>query len=527
MKPARTWALLALALCVSSCHDETTIINNAASAGVFSAPVPIAIGALDDAPMAVDTGSDGQPRLVFTRGQQVLFTRRNSDGTWTTPLDLSADDASGKADVRAVVSRNNDFTHVVWRDAAGIHYARVNNAAIPVVDLADAVISGVMPSNVTAPAAGFGGVSTPTLAIDRALNNVYVAWPETLDPDTGDANGGDQVPVVAAVAAGAGAPGERFALVLPTSDATGALNQTPLLRVSGTSVVHALWAGALGDGTGAGIRHRVRTAASTWSSDPNGQLVHASLAASATDLLLAPDGDAYAILLDGAAGLALAAYRAVGVATSFAAAQTLDAATHVGFVAALEPGTEILHGMWHDGVAFVSKSHSAANLAGTWPAVPTTVMANAATGGVATSAWADSTNRVVFAFQGDGVAGGANHVFATSRPTGATGAWAAPSDLTAGYSVPNLALSVATNATGDAVLTWTQGDPHVLPLADLFGVSYTAGGVWSLTENVSSSATGTHGPLVLHLADTNVGDLFWLETAVTDTSHNIYHSRKP
>jgi hypothetical protein len=285
---------------------------------------------------------------------------------------------------------------------------------------------------------------------------------------------------------------------------------------------------------GSNVRHSSRTGAAAWSGGSAGDAVSDGGTAAFTfpELLLAADGDAYAAWLEGSGDLR-AARRAVGSATSFGSPSAAIAALSsvTGVVAALEPGTEFLHVFWRvesgGSVTFSTRRHETANLGGSWSGTETLHGPVAISGSVDMSAWADSTNRVVFAFQAPLAAGDTSRMLARVRTSGA-GSYAAVSNLTASFSLPCAALTVATNSSGSAVVAWRQGDEHALPLADVFAAVYSSGGTLSTAVNVSQTPSiGSHAPFVARMTSASSGHLFWHETTLSPDAHDIGYSLKP
>jgi hypothetical protein len=550
MKPfARLAAALALALLVPACHDETTFTTNVVPPGTVPGAPTFTLPAtatgttgFDELAAGFDVGTNGEPRLVFLRANQLLFTRRDADGSWTTPIDISLDDASAKSAFHVFVTSNN-FTHVLWLDAAGVHYVRLNNSNPPTIDATgiEATISLAVPTNVTAGAA-MGAVSELTVAIDRSRNHIYALWIQSIDDDGGGAGASDQVPVAAALLSGTAAFAELVALVDPNTDAMSATSTEPMLRISGAGTVHAAWSGTDATAaTAAAFRHSARTAAAAWSGGANGDVISDSGGApmaGSLNLVLARDGDAYAMYLDSVTmGDIRAAYRPVGDTNTFGIDGLVQAS---GFpevrdrlIAVLEPGTERLHAVWRDenvGTFNVrAKNHSAANLGGTWSVTADTVYGPVVpTASTFLEAWADSTNRVVVVYQAPASTDDVNHTLLRIRPSGTASVFAAEEDLTSAFGLPCAELTVAHNSSGGTLLAWRQGDVAAPPLAEIFGSTYTSGGKFTPAANVSASAgVISHGPLFLRYMDTGEGHVFWHESTTAADEHDVFYSNKP
>ncbi len=541
----RSLLLCLAALILPACGKRsTTIIQNTAGGPgggtglFFTLPAaPAGTSGLDDTPVGFDAGSDGQPRLVYLTGttgvtaNQLLLTRRDASGTWSAPVPVSANDTDTKSPVFVFVSRNNNFTHAVWIETPvavfdpRVHYAQFNNDPTPAATVADTEISNGATANVPV-GSTFDDVFELTAAIDRATNNVYALWVQDVIIPAVAVN---RLPIVGLVAAGAGPFTERFSLMTaPVANANAA---SARLAITPTGEAHAAWLAS----APTVVRHRMRTGPAAWSSGPDGQNVSTFAAGTASNpaLAVAADGDAYLFWLRPAFSELNAAYRPAGAGSAFGAPSLVAgvaAAAAPRLVALTEPGTEFLHVFWGDG-AFVGTVHQpAANLSGSWNPMET-VHGVAANPGDALDfvVWSDSTNRVACVILAPRVANDLSHVQIRTRPTGGASAYTPPVDLTAPFALPCAALAVGTNAAGDALIAWVQGDPHAIPLADLFAVQYTRGGALAGPVNVSDSPSlGSHGPVLSGLTDSNVGHLFWAETTTAAPGrHDTYHAQKP
>ncbi len=539
MNLRRLAAVLALSAWLAGCHDEEYVTVVETPPTGFSAPSSATgLTGFDETLGSSDVGSDGLPRLAFLRTfsttSQVMFTCLTSAGTWTTPLGLSEDDADAKSSILALVTSNNNYTHVFWLENNAVHYTRVTNADPPAKDAtADNLqISILPPANVTLTAT-MGNVSTLAGTVDRSSNNVYVAWTQSIDDDAGGGGAADVVPVGGTVVAGAGLFQEMFALVDPNTDGNPAIVTGGVtLRVSAQGILHAAWVGTDAAAATDAVRHSARTAASTWSGGAAGDVV--SDGGTATyifgDLLLAASGDAYAVWLQGGADIR-AAYRAVGDANTFGA--PVDVVTGLASVmdvqAALEPGTEFLHAFWQvdDGdVSFYARNYPAADLTGsTWSATDILLDPVTAYGGEGMAAWADSANRVVFVFQAPPVSGEVPRTQIRTRPTGAASVFESAVDLTANFALPCSGLAVARNGSGSAIIVWEQGEGNSIPLSDIFGMVYTTGGNIGGTANISqTAATGSLAPFFVQMTDSSVGHLFWHEETLSGI-YDLHYAR--
>jgi hypothetical protein len=411
----------------------------------------------------------------------------------------------------------------------------VDNTATPAVDATanQLLISMVPPGNVN-PTATMGAVSSVSMTVDRSSNNVYATWVQSIDDDAVGGGVPDVVPVSATLLAGAGLFQESVALVDPNTDANAAeTNGNVILRLSATGALHAAWVGTDAADASLVVRHRVRTGTSTWSSAPAGDEVSSVTAGILLgDLLLAGDGDAYAVWADGAANVRTA-WRAAGDASTFGT--PVDVVTGLAnlteVAAALEPGTEYLHVFWKvvsgADVSFHSRNYPAANLTGTtWSATDDLRASLTSTGSTKMVVWADSANRVVFACQAPLVDGDLNRILLRTRPTGAASVYSAVVDLTAPFVLPCSGLTVAIAASGTAILVWEQGSGDDLPLSDVFGAVYASGGGVGGTGNISSSAsTGSQDPFVLRMTDALVGHVFWQETTAAPDIRDVSYAR--
>lgn len=528
MKGIRFLGAGAVAAALLSCHDETILqtfstfgSGNPPGAPSFTVPVAAApLSGVHEIAQAMDVGADGQPRLAFTRGTDLLFTRRDALGAWSSPLTISST-AVAKDFVSAWVTSNNDFTHVFWREGSEVHYRRVNNDPLPAFDTADTIVSaGSTTNSPTAAVLTAGTVTALTTAIDRPSATVYALWIQSAT------NGGgtdDAVPVVGAVVGGTGAVGELFALLMPNGDGTGATSGSPLARVSG-GIVHAVWLGSDAAGGSAGfVRHSSRNAASSWSGGDTGNTVSAAAAAVIVDLLLAGDGDAYAIWRDASATPLRARRRPAGAASPFDAEVPLPPTTSIGPVAAaLEPGTENLHVFWVTAVETVASAYPAPDLAASAWTGPTTLHAKPS---VQLAAWADSTNVAAVAFVAPQTFDTVNHVLLVTRPSGLASLYASPADLTAVYALPVGTLAAGVSDLGDALLVWSQGG-GVNP-TEIFSALYTSGGSNTPAANVSqSTAPVGSGNIRVQLTGSRVGHLVWPEETSAPNSDLLY-SQKP
>lgn len=513
----RRWAFWTfLAVVWAGCHDEEFVTVVSSPPTSFSAPSSATgLTGFDEEIGAADIGSDGQPRLVFKRKipgtspkYQVLFTRRRSTGSWTTPLPLSAEDADDKTAIQAYVTTSNDFTHVFWLEAGEVHYARVNNADPPALDTqgGDAIISAPAPT----------AASELAVAVDRLSNTVFAIWIQS-------ASGAGSVPVVGEVPAAGPTFGNRVPLVTPGSSVAAS---SPLLRVSSAGVVHAAWVGTDGDGNASLLRYAQRASAEMWTASP-GEAVSDTGAAGHTidqaDLLLAADGDVYAVWYDKTTDTILADRRASG--GSFGTDVTVKdyaALTSVSLRAVLESGTERLHVIWREGavpgpVGWYAQRQDAADLGGNWLESEETIhTVTTATGdSVDFDAWADSTGRVIVAYQAPSVAGDLSRTWIRVHPSGAA-TFEAAGDLTASYALPCRGLKVSPNGSGTALLVWEQGNRDDIPLSDVVGAVYSSGGGIGGASNISGSAAfPSLAPFALRLTDGNVGHLFWHEQTAT------------
>ncbi len=222
--------------------DETVIVTVAAGAGYtvgtassatvtisdgpplsYSTPeTPAGVSGIDNAALAADLGSDKQPRLVYFRGNnlgsdntQIRLVRRRPDGTWTTPVPVSANNTDYKTSTFMAVSRNNDFIHVFWIQTPSsvsdplLHYAQFDAGDPPVATVSDTVVSSGAVANLSGGAI-LGDVPSFAAVIDRSTNNVAAVWMQ----DVSDGSSGT-IPIVGVVAAGSGNFGEKVALVSP------------------------------------------------------------------------------------------------------------------------------------------------------------------------------------------------------------------------------------------------------------------------------------------------------------------------
>jgi hypothetical protein len=498
----------------------------------YSLPeTPAGVSGIDNEVLAADLGSDGEPRLIYRRGSnvglgspnQIRLVRRRPDGTWTTPVAVSANNEDFKNNVFGVVSRNNNFVHVFWLQTPSgvfdplLHYAQFDAGDPPSATVGDTVISGGTVTNLSV-GATFGDATAFAAVIDRSNNNVAAIWMQDVQDGTNAS-----IPIVGLVAGGAGLFGEKFALVSPpTSSGVG----SPVIRSGPGGALHVLYGAA---------SHRLRTAVSTWSAPD------AVGSGSVKDLVIAADGDAYAV----SSGSPLqAAYRPAGPATTFSAPQGLPISSNgmaqPKVVAVLEPGTEHLHAFVCDlaaqAAAPAAAVHPAANLSGSWSSVALhpAVSGPSDSGGSDFLAFANQANEVTVVFRapleaGDQLAG----VLSRSRPSGVASVYAPVVDLTAPGAFPALELAGAQNTTGNALLAWRQGS---LPnagnsLAPEIFARHRSAGVWSSpADNVSRSPVlPSHGRLVVLLTDSGVEHVFWSEQSVAGSPgpSDVYYARKP
>jgi hypothetical protein len=199
---------------------------------------------------------------------------------------------------------------------------------------------------------------------------------------------------------------------------------------------------------------------------------------------------------------------------------------------ALEPSSQILHVAWREGaaggtVSFKAQRQSAADLGGTWLATPETLfsVATQASDSVEFAAWADSTDRVIVAYQAPAAALDFSRTWIQIHVSAAT-TFAAATDLTAPFTLPCGGLTVATAGSGTAILLWEQGNGNDLPLSDVFGAVYASGGGVGGATNISASAsTGSRAPFVLKMTDANVGHAFWQETTAAPDIRDVSYAR--
>lgn len=534
MSLRRAVVLVAVSVALAGCHDEEfiTVVENAPT-GFAEPSSATGLTGFDEEAAAADTGSDGLPRLVFRRvdgasNSQLLFTRRRSTGVWTAPLAVSLNDADAKTPVFAFVTRNNDFTHVLWLEAGQVHYARINNADPPAIDTggADTVVSGAAPGNyVVAPVAS--SVTALTAEVDRVYHTIFALWIEDF-PSTTSPN---LIPVAGEVPS-TGPFGNRFALVVPSPTA-GCASSSPVLKVSSSGVAHAAWVGTQADGTASLLRYSQRTAAGAWGGGANGEAVSgtADNVLAQPDLLLAGDGDVYAVWVDVTATDILADRRSGGVwGTDSLVFDSVPAA--ISIRPALEPVSQILHVVWREGaaggtVSFKAQRQSAADLGGTWLATPETLfsVATQGTDSVEFAAWADSTDRVVVAYQAPAAALDFSRTWVQVHVSKAA-TFSAATDLTAPFALPCGGLKVAPSGSGTAILVWEQGNGNDLPLSDVFGAVYASGGGVGGAANISASAsTGSRAPFVLRMTDAGVGHAFWQETTAAPAIRDVSYAR--
>ena len=516
MIPRRFALLAALAAALAGCHDEefVTVVSNPPT-GFWEPSSATGLTGFDEEIGAADVGSDGQPRLVFKRTAgsniQILFTRRTAAGTWTTPLLLSADDADAKTSIQAFVTTSNDFTHVFWLEASQVHYARVNNADPPALDQSDVMISAASASELVS-------------AVDRVSQTVFAMWIE--------AAGGASVPVVCEVPA-AGPVGSPVSLVIPSGGLPTC--SSPLLRVSSAGVVHAAWVGTDAAGVNSLLRYAQRASAGSWTASPGEAVSDATgNGVAQADLLLAADGDVYAVWYDTTTDSILADRRPSGGAFGTdVTVKDYTAAPPVSLRAALEPGTEILHVIWREGsaggpVSWLAQRNDAADLGGNWLASdePIHTVTTVSGDSVDFEAWADSTNRVVVAYQAPSVAGDLSRTWVRIHESkGAS--FGTAKDLTVSYALPCRGLSVAANGSGTALVVWEQGNGDDIPLSDVCGAVYASGGGMGGGANISGSAAfPSRAPFALRMTDAGVGHVFWHERTAPDLSDIGYARTK-
>lgn len=543
MNETRIALALALALLIPACggsKSSTTVINNT---NLNPSPLTIlgsssggATGSNESGGVA-DLGSDGQPRSVYLftspgGNTQVRFSRRNADSTWTAVLPVSASDADLKDSIVTYLTPNNDFTHIFWLEgpsaiAYQLHYAQINNAAPPALVIPDTVISQG-PSTGVGLGATYNRVDVYTTAFDPGSNNIYMMWIQRIiDGGTGSA-----VPLAGAIIAGAGLVQERFALVSPSGAGVDHGAQLCLLRVAASGRVHAIWVGANL------VLHRLRTGSATWSSGPTGDPVSSAIAGGGVfklELLLAADGDAYAAWIDPFTEIK-AAYRPAGDAGVFAADVFVNNSSSANkLAAALEPGTEHLHlfvGAITAGnpANVITYRNPAANLGGAWETETVDSVVATTSQVMDYAAWADVTNRVIVAYQLPPVPGEVSILRARVRSSGAgNGNYAAAVNLTATGPLPCEGLTVDRDASGNAILAWSQGQLHVVPLAEIFGVEYASGGTFSATFNVSQTpGVGSHGPIFAVLKNIGTAYVSWQEAVTSGPDgHDVYFALKP
>ena len=518
----RVLALLLAAAVIPACGDsDTTIVTQALTSVDASVPASATGATTDNETIAGSAiGSDDEPRLVFLRAQggtsDLRFTRRNADGTWTTSLLVSASDADAKTSVQ-VEHTPNGMTHIIWLEGTAVHYARVNNATVPAINVADTILSATEPSNVTA-GATLGAVTALTAASSPAGGNVYILWIQSIDDDAGAGGLADVVPVASVVSGGAGTPGEHFTLVQPDTDANAATSASPFLRTASDGSAHTAWFGTDAAAATNAVRHRLRTGVATWSSGPDGDTASAGLGGGdrIIDLLIAADGDAYAVWVTG--GTVDAAYRAVGGGSTFAAPIGVPGwgTGIVDAVASLEPGTEILHVAVSNVITMGSDRRTAGNLGGAWGGL-NIITSTAIPGGL--KMWSDSTDRTVITYQT------ATEVSTRVRVTAAASwggvVWTSP---TTGFTQGELAVSQ--NSLGDSIVAWRDGETSAAPFGEISSMIYTSGGTFGGTRNISVSAgVGSHA-VVPYLTDLGSQHYLWQETALTAPDANdIFYSR--
>jgi len=509
----RRWiVLLALPAALGGCHDEeyVTVVETPPT-GFTSPDSATGLTGFDESLGAADVGSDGQPRLAFLRTSgtdtQVMFTRRNSDGTWTDPKALSTNDDDAKGSIYTLVTTDNNYTHVFWLQADRIHYARVNNADPPDVDGADTAISGLNASSLTA-------------VVDRSSQRAHAMWIDTVNLGGSD----DAVPVVGEVASAGPTFSSLTTLVTPNTDALSCISSSPLLRVSSSGVVHAAWIGTDNAGANNHLRYAQRTGVASWGA---GELVTdtADHDIAQPDLLLAGVGDVYAVWFDNTDGAILADRRPSGGAFGTDSVAYDAAPSSTVLKAALEPGTQILHVVWREGtaggdVSLLANRHSTGNLEGTWLAAidieSLHSVVTQASDALGFAVWADSTNRVAVAYQAPSEDGELSRTFLRVHATGAD-AFGAAADLTASTVLPCSGLTVGTASNGTAVVVWEQGNGDSLPLSEVYGMAYTSGGGQGGTTNVSqSSLTGSTGPFVVLMTTSQGGHVFWHESTASN-----------
>ncbi len=518
MSLRRSILTLALAASLAGCHDEeyVTVVETPPT-GFTEPSSATGLTGFDETVGAADVGSDGQPRLVFVReGSRVFFTRRTSTGAWTAPLQLSTDSIQGKSSVFAFVTRSNDFTHVFWLENGEVHYARVNNADPPAIDSnqgQDTVIS----SSLVGPVQGL------TAAVDRVSNTVFAAWIQTVTP-------GGQIPVAGEVSAAGPTFGDWYPLV--TAPWTACISDSLILRVSSAGVLHAAWIGTDAGGNNLAVRHSQRISAGNWGAGD--EVSAAGTALIMGDLLLAADGDAYAVWLEDGQNIR-SAYRAAGDASTFGA--PVDVVTGLSDVteaaAALEPGTELLHAFWRSQsatVAFYTRNFSRPNLdvagGGAWSGTDTLLEPVTVSGEARMAAWADSANNVVFVCQAPPSDGEVPHVLLRTRPTGVSSAYSAARDLTHPYGLPCSGLAVGIGDSGTAIIVWAQGGDS--PVSDVFGMVYATGGGVGGTANISQSPSrqwDSEAMLAL-MAGSGAGHVFWGELTAPPAGDIFYVSTK-
>ena len=544
MKTARLGLAVMLALLVPACgggsKKSTTIINNS-----ITNPSPFTVlgsssgGATgsNESGGVADLGTDSQPRSLFLftapggGPSQIRFSRRNADGTWTAVLPISANDTDLKVSITVYVTPNNNFVHVFWLEGPTtvtyqLHYAQINNDPVPAIVVSDTIVSQGPSTNVGLGAA-YNRVDVYTTVFDAGTNNIYAMWIQRI------LDGGNEsaVPVVASILAGAGILQERFALVSPTGVGSDYGGQSPVLRVASNGRVHAAWASS------DLVFHRLRTALATWSSGPSGDQVSsviASLGIFKLELLLASDGDAYAAWINPSSQLR-AAYRPAGDASVFAAdVGVAGATTALKLAAVLEPGTEHLH-LFVGAIApslpanVITHRNPAANLGGAWETETVDSVASTTDQSMDFAAWADATNRVVVAYQLPTMPNELSIIRARVRPTGAgNGNYAPAVNLTATGALPCDDLVVGKDSSGNAILAWSQGEHHTLPLSEIIGVEYRSGGTFGSSFNVSQTpATGSHGPIVAVLKNGGTGYFSWEEWISGSDGHDVYFALKP
>lgn len=500
------------------------------------------------APGGFFVGADTIPRLAFLRvtdsntsgtfdstegvvgdTSQVMYTRRRPDGSWTTPIGVSAADGDFKENPILVVvgtGTNAAISFIFWREfrvgTAEVHVARVdaNDPPSVIVGSTDTVISdGTLPTGMVGGSTP-GSVTAGTLSavLDTVDGSVFAAWAQFFS--------GDECVVAARYhvggVGGAGLePDEKTGITVNNGGAAANVDQdaapgvqlffspTPLVSnatfapASTGGTVHAIYVSTDADGASLAVRSRTRTAPGTWTPGAPGDVV--SDTAAAFYRFPRPtsegDGDVFLAWTQGAAlptDVLCHAYHSVTLANFDASVVALPSTPATGYgdlAIALDLSVPVLAYKRQTSPAgdlSVGSVTGSPNLSGPFAAeqVLKTAIAVAAGEGPGRIYLyrEDSTFRIAAVYDAPSAAGAPFDVFGRARPT--LGVFGAETNLSATAAVISR-LAGFDRVTGSAAqFVWLEG-ANAGP-REVTGVRYDAG-TFGAAVNISGSPADSKG----------------------------------